>query len=52
MIVDNKLYVTLSYILLSYFLDSIIIYACFEYRKLCEEIIYFNVEKNNLHIKK
>jgi len=32
MIVDNKLYVTLSYILLSYFffLDSIIICVCFE----------------------
>jgi len=29
MIVDNKLYVTLSYILLSYFLDSIIICVCF-----------------------
>jgi len=31
MIVDNKFYVTLSYILLShFFLNSIIICACFE----------------------
>jgi len=30
MIVDNKLYVTLSYILLSFFLDSIIVCDYFE----------------------